>query len=159
MDVLRMRDVGFAASRELLARHGLQLVEVADDDAIPGSYWGEDEAGLIGATVYARSDTPVHSLLHEASHLLVMPAERRVNVHTDATDSIEEEDATCYLQIVLADRLPGVGRERLMQDMDAWGYTFRLGSTRAWFEEDAREAMAYVDRLGLLGGPEPGSEL
>lgn len=159
MDVLRMRDVGFAASRELLARHGLQLVEVADDDAIPGSYWGEDEAGLIGATVYARSDTPVHSLLHEASHLLVMPAERRVNVHTDATDSIEEEDATCYLQIVLADRLPGVGRERLMRDMDAWGYTFRLGSTRAWFEEDAREAMAYVDRLGLLGGPEPGSEL
>jgi len=159
MDVLRMRDVGFAASRELLARHGLQLVEVADDDAIPGSYWGEDEAGLIGATVYARSDTPVHSLLHEASHLLVMPAERRANVHTDATDSIEEEDATCYLQIVLADRLPGVGRERLMQDMDAWGYTFRLGSTRAWFEEDAREAMAYVDRLGLLGGPEPGSEL
>ena len=159
MDVLRMRDVGFAASRELLARHGLQLVEVADDDAIPGSYWGEDEAGLIGATVYARSDTPVHSLLHEASHLLVMPAERRVNVHTDATDSIEEEDATCYLQIVLANRLPGVGRERLMRDMDAWGYTFRLGSTRAWFEEDAREAMAYVDRLGLLGGPEPGSEL
>ena len=159
MDVLRMRDVGFAASRELLARHGLQLVEVADDDAIPGSYWGEDEAGLIGVTVYARSDTPVHSLLHEASHLLVMPAERRANVHTDATDSIEEEDATCYLQIVLADRLPGVGRERLMQDMDAWGYTFRLGSTRAWFEEDAREAMAYVDRLGLLGGPEPGSEL
>jgi hypothetical protein len=154
MDVLRMRDVGFAASRELLARHGLQLIEVPDGEAIPGSYWGEDEAGLIGATVYARSDTPVHSLLHEASHLLVMPAERRAAVHTDATDSIEEEDATCYLQIVLADRLPGVGRERLMQDMDAWGYTFRLGSTRAWFEEDAREAMGYVDRLGLLGGPE-----
>jgi len=154
MDVLRMRDVGFAASRELLGRHGLHLAEVADGEAIPGSYWGEDEAGLIGLTVYARPDTPVHSLLHEASHLLVMPAERRAAVHTDATDSIEEEDATCYLQIVLADRLPGVGRERLMQDMDAWGYTFRLGSTRAWFEEDAREAMAYVDRLGLLGGPD-----
>jgi hypothetical protein len=154
MDVLRMRDVGFAASRELLGRHGLQLAEVGDGEAIPGSYWGEDEAGLIGLTVYARPDTPVHSLLHEASHLLVMPAERRATVHTDATDSIEEEDATCYLQIVLADRLPGVGRERLMQDMDAWGYTFRLGSTRAWFEEDAREAMAYVDLLGLLGEPD-----
>lgn len=152
MDVLRMRDVGFAASRELLARHGLLLVEVADGEAIPGSYWGEDEAGLIGVTVNARSDTPVHSLLHEASHLLVMPAERRATVHTDATDSIEEEDATCYLQIVLADELPGVGSERLMQDMDAWGYTFRLGSTRAWFEEDASEARAYIDRLGLLGG-------
>jgi len=148
-----MRDVGFAASRELLGRHGLHLVEVADGEAIPGSYWGEDEAGLIGLTVYARPDTPVHSLLHEASHLLVMPAERRATVHTNATDSIEEEDATCYLQIVLAAALPGVGSGRLMQDMDTWGYTFRLGSTRAWFEEDAREAMAYVDRLGLLGGP------
>jgi hypothetical protein len=154
MDVLRMRDVGFAASRELLARHGLQLVEVPDGQAIPGSYWGEDEAGLIGATVYARPDTPVHSLLHEASHLLVMPAGRRATVHTDATDSIEEEDATCYLQIVLAGALPGVGSERLMRDMDTWGYTFRLGSTRAWFEEDAREAMAFVDRLGLLDGPD-----
>jgi len=149
-----MRDVGFAASRELLGRHGLHLVEVADGKAIPGSYWGEDEAGLIGLTVYARPDTPVHSLLHEASHLLVMPAERRASVHTDATDSIEEEDATCYLQIVLAGALPGVGSERLMQDMDTWGYTFRLGSTRAWFEEDAREAMAFVDRLGLLGEPD-----
>lgn len=148
-----MRDVGFAASRELLGRHGLHLVEVDDGEAIPGSYWGEDEAGLIGLTVYARPDTPVHSLLHEASHLLVMPAERRATVHTNATDSIEEEDATCYLQIVLAAALPGVGSGRLMQDMDTWGYTFRLGSTRAWFEEDAREAMAYVDRLGLLGGP------
>jgi len=150
MDVLRMRDVGFAASRELLRRHGLQLVEVTDGEAIPGSYWGEDEAGLIGVTVYARSDTPVHSLLHEASHLLVMPAERRVAVHTDATDSIEEEDATCYLQIVLAGELPGVGSERLMQDMDTWGYTFRLGSTRAWFEGDAAEARAYVVKAGYI---------
>ncbi|HEY4145074.1 hypothetical protein [Pinirhizobacter sp.] len=150
MDVLRMRDVGFAASRELLGRHGLQLVEVPEGDAIPGSYWGDDEAGLIGLTVYARPDTPVHSLLHEASHLLVMSPERRVAVHTDATDSIEEEDATCYLQIVLADDLPGVGSERVMQDMDTWGYTFRLGSTKAWFENDAAEARAYVTGAGYI---------
>lgn len=150
MDVLRMRDVGFAASRELLSRHGLELVEVAEGQAIPGSYWGDEEAGLIGLTVYARADTPVHSLLHEASHLLVMPPERRADVHTDATDSIEEEDATCYLQIVLADALPGVGAERLMQDMDTWGYTFRLGSTKAWFEKDADEARNFVDRIENL---------
>jgi hypothetical protein len=80
----------------------------------------------------------------------VKPPERRLAVHTDATDSIEEEDATCYLQILLADALPGVGRERLMQDMDTWGYTFRLGSTRAWFERDAHEARAFVARAGYL---------
>ena len=44
----------------------------------------------------------------------------------------------CYLQILLADALHGVGRERLMQDMDEWGYSFRLGSTRAWFERTQR---------------------
>jgi hypothetical protein len=86
----------------------------------------------------------VHSLLHEACHLIVLPPERRAAVHTDATDSIEEEDATCYLQIVLADALPGVGRDRLMADMDAWGYSFRLGSTRAWFEQDAENARQFL---------------
>jgi hypothetical protein len=151
-DVLRVRDIGFAAPRALLARHGLALVEVADGEAIPGSFWGDDEAGLIGATVYARGDTPVHSLLHEACHLLVMPAERRARVHTDATDSVPEEDAACCLQILLADALPGVGRERLMDDMDAWGYTFRLGSAKAWFERDAEEARAFLAERGLPAG-------
>jgi hypothetical protein len=81
----------------------------------------------------------------------VLPPERRAAVHTDATDSIEEEDATCYLQIVLADALPGVGRLRLMADMDAWGYSFRLGSTRAWFEQDAENARRWLVEHGLLG--------
>ena len=94
----------------------------------------------------------MHSLLHEAGHLIVLPAERRAAVHTNATDSVEEEDATCYLQIVLADALPGVGRDRLMADMDAWGYTFRLGSARAWFEHDADDARAWLHARGLLPG-------
>ena len=50
----------------------------------------------------ARADTPVHSLLHEAGHLIVLPPERRAGVHTDATDSIAEEDAVCVLQALLA---------------------------------------------------------
>ena len=99
--------------------------------------------------MHARADTPVHSLLHETCHLLVMPPERRAQVHTDATDSVPEEDATCCLQILLADRLAGVGRERLMADMDAWGYSFRLGSTRAWFENDAEDARAFLAERGL----------
>jgi hypothetical protein len=144
--VATLADIGFAAAADLLARFGLRFEAVADGAAIPGSYWGECEAGLIGETVFGRGDTPVHSLLHEAAHLLVMPAERRASVHTDASDSQHEEDAACYLQIMLADRLPGIGRARLMADMDAWGYSFRLGSTRAWFDGDAEDARAFLQR-------------
>ena len=150
--VLALADIGFDAARALLARHGLELVRVADGEAIPGSFWGESEAGVIAHTVYARADTPVHSLLHEACHLIVAPAERRASIHTDASDSQAEEDATCYLQIVLGDALPGVGRERVMADMDAWGYTFRLGSARAWFEHDAGDARTWLLERGLLTG-------
>ncbi|GAA0906079.1 hypothetical protein GCM10009552_12810 [Rothia nasimurium] len=147
--VLRVGDIGFDEPRHLLASHGLTLVAIANGEAIPGSYWGDTEAGIIGTTVYARADTPVHSLLHEACHLIVLPDDKRALVHTDATDSIEEEDATCYLQIVLAGQLPSVGSVRLMEDMDRWGYTYRLGSTRAWFEQDAVEAREFLLARGL----------
>ncbi|MGH6978028.1 MAG: hypothetical protein ACRED4_01845, partial [Brevundimonas sp.] len=150
-DVLRLRDISFADASALLARYGLGLERVADAEAIPGSYWGESEAGLIGTVVYARDDTPVHSLLHEACHLIVLPPERRAAVHTDATDSVEEEDAVCVLQALLGDALPGVGRARVLADMDAWGYTFRLGSAAAYFERDAAAAWAWLQARGLVG--------
>lgn len=149
-DVMRMLDVGFPVTAQLLARFDLDLQRVPADATIPGSYWGDSEAGVIANVVHARDDTPVHSLLHEACHLLVLPLERRLAVHTNATDSIAEEDATCYLQIILADEIPGVGRIRLMADMDAWGYSFRLGSTRAWFEHDASDARDFLKVRGLL---------
>jgi hypothetical protein len=149
-NVLRLADIGFAAPTALLARHGLELVRVEDEASIPGSYWGEPEAGVIASKVYARADTPVHSLLHEACHLLTADPARRASIHTDASDSLEEEDATCYLQIVLANALPGFGRERALADMDAWGYSFRLGSARAWFEHDAEDARAFLEARGLL---------
>jgi len=128
----------------------LTLQRVADGDAIPGSFWGECEAGIIGSTVHARGDTPVHSLLHEACHLIVLPPERRAGVHTDATDSIEEENAVCVLQALLGDALPGVGRDRVLADMDAWGYTFRLGSAAAYVEHDAEDAWAWLQARGLI---------
>ncbi|HDS0924801.1 TPA: hypothetical protein QDZ10_003294 [Stenotrophomonas maltophilia] len=148
--VTRVGDIAFEDAAALLARHALQLHHVADGAPIPGSYWGEPEAGIIASDVYVRNDTPVHSMLHEACHLIVLPPERRALVHTDATDSVPEEDATCYLQIVLAAQLPGVGSSQLMADMDAWGYTYRLGSTRAWFEQDAEDAKAWLIERGLL---------
>ena len=149
VDVLRVRDLPVDAADTLLSSYGLQLHRVDDDAPIPGSFWGEPEAGVIAHNVYARGDTPVHSMLHEACHLIVLPPERRAQVHTDATDSVIEEDATCCLQIILADALPGVGRARLMADMDAWGYTYRLGSTQAWFEQDAEDARAFLKDHGL----------
>ncbi|PTN54658.1 hypothetical protein [Stenotrophomonas panacihumi] len=150
--VTRLADIAVDDATALLAGHGLRLHVVADGEKIPGSYWGEPEAGIIGCDVYVRGDTPVHSMLHEACHLIVLPPDKRAQVHTDATDSVEEEDATCYLQIVLADALPDVGSARLMADMDAWGYTYRLGSTRAWFEHDAENARAWLIERGLLAG-------
>lgn len=148
--MLTLGDIDAGAVATLLGRYGLVLERVADGETIPGSYWGECEAGLIGSTVYARADTPVHSLLHEAGHLIVLPPERRAAVHTDATDSVEEEDAVCLLQAVLGDALPGVGRERILDDMDAWGYTFRLGSARAYFEQDAEAAWSWLQARGLV---------
>jgi hypothetical protein len=148
--MLTMADIGFDDAAALLARYGLTLQRVADGDAIPGSYWGECEAGIIGSCVHARGDTPVHSLLHEAGHLIVLPPERRNAVHTDATASIEEEDAVCVLQALLADALPGVGRRRVLADMDAWGYTFRLGSASAYIERDADAAWGWLQDRGLV---------
>lgn len=149
-DVLRLSSIDVAAVRALLQRHRLVLECVGDEMPIPGSYWGESEAGVIGERIYARADTPVHSLLHESCHLIVAPAERRAHIHTNASESQIEEDAACYLQIVLADELPGVGAARLCADMDRWGYTFRLGSTQAWFERDAEDARAWLIARGLL---------
>lgn len=142
--MLTLADIGFDAPRSLLARYRLELIQVGANTPIPGSYWGECEAGVIGNNVYARQDTPVHSLLHEACHLIVLPEEKRAEVHTDATDSIAEEDAVCILQALLGDELPGVGRERIWADMDEWGYTFRLGSAKAYFENDAHTAFQFL---------------
>jgi hypothetical protein len=79
-----------------------------------------------------------------------MDADRRQGLHTNAGGDYDEENAVCYLQILLADRLPGVGRQRMWADMDRWGYTFRLGSARAWFEGDAADAQAWLLYTGLV---------
>ena len=134
----------------LLDRYGLELRLVAPEEIIPGSYWGEREAGLIGATLYARLDTPLHSVLHESAHFICMTPERRAGLDTDAGGDDAEESAVCYLQVVLAQTLPNVSRERMCRDMDAWGYSFRLGSAAAWFDEDAEDARDWLIRHGLL---------
>jgi hypothetical protein len=148
--VLRLASLDRIAVALLLNRYGLDLALVSPEEIIPGSYWGESEAGLLGNRLFARLDTPIHSVLHEASHYVCMSPERRVGLDRDAGGDDPEESAVCFLQILLADQLPGVGRDRLCADMDAWGYSFRLGSTRAWFEGDSDDARIWLLDSGVI---------
>ncbi|HVY80449.1 MAG TPA: hypothetical protein VG994_05655 [Steroidobacteraceae bacterium] len=150
--MLRLGAVDRLAVALLLHRYGLELQLVAPNEVIPGSYWGESEAGLQGNRLFARLDTPVHSVLHEACHYICMTPERRVGLDRDAGGDDPEENGVCYLQILLADQLPGVGRDRLLADMDAWGYSFRLGSARAWFERDSEDARIWLLACGVIDG-------
>lgn len=148
--MLVLTSIDRVAVAVLLRRYGMELALVAPQEVIPGSYWGESEAGLRGDRIYARLDTPVHSVLHEACHYICMAPERRAGLDRDAGGDDLEESAVCYLQVVLADELPGVGRARLWADMDAWGYSFRLGSARAWFEGDAGDAREWLRQHGVI---------
>jgi len=138
------------AMGRLLRRYGLELSMLAPDAAIPGSHWGAPEAGLIGNTLYARPDTPVHSILHESCHYICMDDNRRRSLHTDAGGSALEECAVCYLSILLAAQIPGYQQADMLEDMDAWGYSFRLGSAARWFSEDAGDARQWLHQQGLL---------
>ena len=149
--ILSIHHLPRAALPELAGRFGLQVEFVEPEQRIPGSFWGEPEAGVIGATLYLRGDTPLHSALHELSHLICMNTARRTALVRDAGGDDDEECAVCYLQILLADHVAGVGRQRLMQDMNTWGYSFRLGSTERWFEDDADDAAAWLRSHGVLG--------
>ncbi len=101
--VLTCAELGREAWAGLLRRYGLRVEWTPDGSAIPGSYWGDREAGLIGERLWVRDDTPVHSALHEAGHAICMDAERRALLHTDAGGECIEENGVCYLQILLAD--------------------------------------------------------
>jgi len=143
-DVTRLKDLPLSIIANHFAPHGLTTVFVADDDPIPGSHWGDEEAGLIQNTLYVRADTPMHSALHEGGHWLLMPPQRRAQLHTNAGGTLAEENAVCYLQVLMAEHIQGFNRQQLFADMDAWGYSFRLGSSRRWFEEDADEALEWL---------------
>jgi hypothetical protein len=149
-DVVRVGPRAEDSIRGLVARYGAELVECAASETLPGSYWGDSEAGLRGSALHVRADTPLHSLLHELCHFVCMSPERRAGLDRDAGGDDAEECAVCYLQIVLADQIAGFGRAQMLADMDAWGYTFRLGSARAWFEDDAADARGWLQRHGVI---------
>jgi len=138
------------ALADLLKTYGLDIQFVPENTVIPGSFFGEREAGLIENSLYLRFDTPVHSALHEACHYICMSPNRRAHLDTDAEGDFNEENGVCYLQILLAGQLSNMGADRMMLDMDRWGYSFRLGSAKAWFDDDAEDAMLWLQRYGIL---------
>jgi len=149
-EVLRLSAFDADMLAGLLQSYGLILEIGPDDMAIEGSYWGGEEAGLVGRRLLARNDTPIHSVLHEACHYICMDAQRRLTLDTDASGDYDEENAVCYLQILLSDVLPGIDRERMFRDMDTWGYSFRLGSAKTWFELDAQDARQWLIQHGVI---------
>ena len=128
----------------LLNRYQLHLELICDNDSIPYSFWGAPEAGRHKSTLFARVDTPIHSILHEAAHYICMTPNQRESPFIDAKGSAVVESACCYLQIILADYIPGLNRYILMHDMDRWGYSFRLGSTARWFFADSDDALKWL---------------
>jgi hypothetical protein len=151
-DVVLLAALDAREIEALLGAYGARLARVPAGAEIPGSYWGDAEAGLIGDTVYVRADTPAHSFLHELCHYACMDEARRAALATDAAGSDDEECGVCCLQVLLAERLTGFGAARCLRDMDAWGYSFREGSARAWFEGDGAEARDWLERHGLIDG-------
>lgn len=148
--MLRMGGLDRVAVGMLLSRYGLDLRMLAPGVQVPGSYWGDSEAGLKASTLYARPDTPLHSVLHEAAHFICMTPERRAGLDTDAGGDDAEECGVCYLQLLLSGELAQCGFDRACLDMDEWGYSFRLGSTRAWYEQDAEDARLWLLAAGII---------
>ncbi|MCW9014175.1 MAG: hypothetical protein OQL06_10355 [Gammaproteobacteria bacterium] len=144
MTILTCADINLEQLQHLLGKFKLNIQLVAADQEIPGSWFGDSEAGIIKNNLHIRMDTPVHSALHESCHYICMDSTRRKHLHTDAGGDYDEENGVCYLQILLADYIEGFGRERMFSDMDEWGYTFRLGSSKAWFNEDAEDAKQWL---------------
>ncbi len=156
-DVTRLSQLNSSAIPDLFKPHGLKVDWVDAEAPIPGSHWGDEEAGLIEDTLYVRTDTPVHSALHEGGHWLVMPTERRQALHTNAGGTLAEENAVCYLQVLMSSHLPQYHRQQLFKDMDAWGYSFRFGSSERWFNDDAEDAREWLEQkqpalMRLYGG-------
>ena len=149
-NVHRFKDCDQQALLDLVKKLGMQVRIVDSGVEIPGSFWGDDEAGLINDVLYLRADTPVHSALHETCHFVCMDEKRRASLHTNAGGDADEENAVCYLQILLSDALPDMDQQKIFADMDAWGYSFRLGSAQAWFENDADDARHWLESRGLL---------
>ena len=85
--MLLISDLSFDSVAALLGRYGLSVELIPNEQTINGSYWGEPEAGLMGDRVFVRSNTPVHSVLHETCHIVCMSPQRRLSFAGPAGNS------------------------------------------------------------------------
>ena len=148
--VTRLSEVPAEEVIQLLGQYGIELIRCEKHQPIPSSFWGDDEAGLRGNQIFARPDTPLHSILHESGHYICADKQRRSSLDRDAASDDTEESAVCYLQILLGEQLECLGKHKIFTDMDTWGYSFRLGSTEAWFENDAEDARDWLIRKKII---------
>lgn len=145
-----LKNIQTDSIRSLFVRYSLNLQHVPVNQDIPYTFWGSPEAGRYKATLFARDDTPIHSLLHEACHYICMPPEQRQSHNIDAGGSVLEENASCFLQILLSDYIDGYDKHIHLHDMNTWGYSFRLGSSARWFYADSDEARKWLIQYGLI---------
>ena len=59
-NVITCAELPAKALQQLLRAYDLEVIEVSETDTLPGSFWGDPEAGLIGNRLYVRPATPVH---------------------------------------------------------------------------------------------------
>lgn len=94
-DVLRFSDVDSHELTELIACYQIELCLTPKDLPAPGSFCGGEEAGLVGKPLYLRTDTPIHSVLHQVCHYICMDSKRRLSLNADAGS---DDDAQQWLR-------------------------------------------------------------
>ena len=146
----RLKAISADTLRSILDKYQLNLNVVDQDNEIPHSFWGAPEAGRFQSNLYAREDTPIHSIFHESAHYVCMTSKQRECSGIDAGGSALTEDACCYLQILWSDYLKGFNRYIHLHDMDHWGYSFRLGSAARWFYADSDDARQWLIQHNII---------
>lgn len=66
-DVLRFCDIDSQELTELLTAYQIELCLTPDDEPVLGSFWGDEEAGLIGERLNLNTNTPIHSISHTSA--------------------------------------------------------------------------------------------
>jgi len=132
-----------------LDRYGLSLHLVAPDEVIPARI-GASARRADGIQIFARLDTagafgaargrPFY--LHDAG------TARRLGYRCRRRSCGRE--CVCYLQIILAQSLPNVGRERMCRDMDEWAIRSGWEAPRSGSIQDAEDARDWLMRHGVL---------
>jgi hypothetical protein len=147
--VTRYCDCDQAALESLLARFGLRIASVADGQPVPGSFWGDEEAGLQGDTLWLRGDTPLHSALHEACHYICMDEARRAGLDTDAGGGYDEENARRCAR--MADQAPAhfAGWRTDLLHSGRLIVSARPPLSILWYDQYGREGYKKADEQGV----------